>query len=100
MATARVDGDPVLADVVAQARALAGSRPDDSLVRSQAGVGGYHQPAHGPTWSLVARSGGPVLVICEAYPDGVRIDADGDRQCDLAAMVAELITASRDQPTP
>ena len=98
-ATACADDDPVLADVLTEARALARSRPVAALVRSQAGVGGLVVAAHGPTWSLVARSGGPVLVVTDDHPTGVRVDlVDAAHRVDLDATVAELIAASRTQP--
>jgi hypothetical protein len=96
-----LDDDPLLADVIVQARALARSRPTREQVASQAGVGGLVVVAHGPTWSLVARSGGPVLVDVHGYPSTVlRVEAGPDRHDDLNATVAELIAASRGQIVP
>jgi hypothetical protein len=91
----------VLADVIAQARALARSRPTRDLGASQACVGGLVGVAHGPTWSLVARSGRPVRVDVHGHP-GVahRISAGPARQDDLDTTVAELIAATRGQSVP
>ena len=88
--------EPAVAEVIDQARVLARTRPAPDQVRSQAGAGGLVVVAHGPAWSLVARAGGPVLVLCASYPTGARIDADPSPE--LGALVADRIAVSRDRP--
>jgi hypothetical protein len=89
---------PALDTVLTQARALARSRPGRDLVCSQAGPGGLVVVAHTPDWSLVARSGGPVLVLARSgrHPRHVPTGPDGGDE--VATVVAELIAASRRPP--
>jgi hypothetical protein len=89
-----LDDEPVIAEAIGEARILGHTRPAPGHVRSQAGVGGLVVAAHGRDWSLVARSGGPVLVLCAQYPDGARLDTDSSPE--LGVLVAELIAVSRD----
>jgi hypothetical protein len=95
---ARVDDDLVLAEAVADAWDLARSAPDPDLVWSQTGPGGLVVVAHGPHWSLVARAGGPVLVLADNSQQVARIDGDPTLIAELDALISELIAASRGEP--
>jgi hypothetical protein len=89
---------PALDAVLREARALARSAPGRDLVCSQAGPGGLVVLAHTPSWSLVARSGGPVLVLARTGRQPRRVQTGGDGDEEVAAVVADLITASRGRP--
>jgi hypothetical protein len=86
---------PALDAVLTRARALARSRPGRDLVCSQAGPGGLVVVAHTPDWSLVARSGGPVLLLTRAGRHPRRVEDGPDGGDEVATAVAELIAATR-----
>jgi hypothetical protein len=73
---ARIEDDAVLADVIAQAWDVARTRPDPDLVSSRTGPGGVVVVAHGAGWSLVARAGGPVLLLAQGSQQPARVDGD------------------------
>jgi hypothetical protein len=89
---------PALAAVLREARALARSAPGRDLVCSQAGPGGLVVVAHAPTWSLIARSGGPVLILARSGRQPRRVQAGPDGDGEVAAVIADLIAASRGHP--
>lgn len=95
-----VGDDPALADILAEAWDLARSRPGAGLVRSQRGDAGVVVVAHAQAWSLVARSGGPVLVLSTAFDGVVRLEPDAERlpEVELSTLTAELINLSRGLP--
>ena len=93
----RVDDDPLLADVVAELWDVARSRPVSDRVWSGTGAGGAVVVVHGPTWSVVARSGGPMLVVCEGFAVA-RIENDPDWAVELAVLTSELINAAAGLP--
>jgi hypothetical protein len=97
---AAISDDPALADIVAEAWELARSQPPAEQVWSRSGDAGVVVVAHGPAWSLVARSGGPVLVLSEAFEDIVRLEPDPDwlPEVELSVLVGELIAAARGEP--
>jgi hypothetical protein len=92
--TVYIDDDPEIADVVATAFEVARTAPSRDQVWSQRGEAGVVVVAHGPTWSVVARSGGPILLLAEQYTQVLRVDTDPGWQVELTAMVAELILAA------
>ena len=95
---ARIEDDPVLADVIAQAWDVARARPDPDLVWSRTGPGGVVVVAHGPGWSVVARAGGPMLLLAQGSQQLARVDGDPDWAGELAVLVEELLAASRGEP--
>jgi hypothetical protein len=94
----RVDDDPDLAEVIAEAWDLARGQPSPDEVASRSGVAGRVVTAHGASWSLIARSGGPVLVMSDVFGDVVRVDGDPDWVAELAELVAELVNVSQGLP--
>jgi hypothetical protein len=96
---ARIDDDVTLADIVAEAWDLARTRPvTTDQVTWQSGPGGAVVLAHGHTWSLLARAGGPVLVLSEAFTDVVRLEDSTLWKGELAILVGELLDAARGLP--
>ncbi|MBT8226472.1 MAG: hypothetical protein HKP61_23810 [Dactylosporangium sp.] len=93
-----VGDDPELADVVAEAWDAARLEPPEYQVLTRAGVAGMVVVVHGPTWSLVARSGGPVLVMSDRIAGVLRIDADPDCEVELTELVAELVNVGQGLP--
>jgi hypothetical protein len=94
----RIEDDPLVADAIAQAWDLARSRPGPDLVWSRTGPGGAVVVAHGPGWSLVARAGGPILLLAQGSEQVARLDGDPDWAGELVVLVEELLAASRGDP--
>ena len=95
----RIDDDEVLADVVAEVWDLARTRPlTAGQVTCRSGAGGSVVVAHGDSWSLVARSGGPVLVVSDALGHVVRLEDTPLWEGELAVVVGELFDAARGLP--
>jgi hypothetical protein len=92
--TAYVDDDADLAEMVAEGLELAREAPTREQVWSRSGPAGVVVVAHGPAWSLIARSGGPILLMAEKYTQVLRLDGDPGWQGELTAMVTGLIAAS------
>lgn len=92
-----ISGDPALGDIVAEAWDLARAQPSQDQVWSRTGDAGLVVVAHGQAWSLVARSGGPVLVLSEAFEGVVRLEPDEYwlPEVELSVLVGELVSASR-----
>jgi hypothetical protein len=91
---AYVDDDADLAEMVAEAFELAREVPPRERVWSRSGPAGMVVVAHGPAWTFVARSGGPILLLAEKYTQVLRLDEDPGWQGELGAMVTDLIAAS------
>jgi hypothetical protein len=91
---------PGLLDVLSQVRDLTNPTITPQALtgaagqaRSQVGRGGLVVAAHGPQWSVVARAGGPLLIVCPEHPDGARLDPDETTK--HGVLVTRLITLSR-----
>lgn len=97
---AYVEDDPELADVIAEAWDLARSDPSETQVRSRAAPAGRVVVAQGGSWTLVARSGGPVLVLSDRIKGTLRIDRDPHEWvvAELTELVAELVNVSLGLP--
>ncbi|GIG08057.1 hypothetical protein Cco03nite_47570 [Catellatospora coxensis] len=93
-----IDKQPGAADVIADAFDLAYSRPSAELVRVSNGAAGVVVLAHGPSWSVVARSGGPVLLLINGTAAVLRVDLDFSWQMELKALVSALVRAGRGLP--
>jgi hypothetical protein len=92
-------GDEVeLADVVAEAWDVARSQPSPGRVRAERGVSGMVVAAHGDTWSLVARSAGPVLILSDRIAGVLRVDRDPDCRVELSELVSELVNVAQGRP--
>jgi hypothetical protein len=97
---AHVEDDPELAEVVADAWDVARSHPPHDQVQSRPGTAGRVVVAHGDTWTLVARSGGPVLVLSDRIKGVLRVDRDPHEWivAELTELVTELINVSLGLP--
>lgn len=93
-----IDERPGAADVIADAFDLAHSRPTADVVQVSDGVAGAVVLAHGPSWSVVARSGGPVLLLIDGTAAVLRVDLDFSWQMELKALVTALVRAGRGSP--
>lgn len=96
-----VDSHPLISDAVIGAWELARAHnppPSSDELIGRAGVAGVVVIAHGKTWSVVARSGGPFLVIHD-WLDGVwRVDGDTEWPYEMAMIVSELWEVSQGRP--
>jgi hypothetical protein len=96
---ARIDDDETLADIVADAWDLARTRPlTPNQIQAQSGPGGAVVIAHGPTWTLIARSGGPTLILSDTFTDAVELHDAPLWQGELAVLVGELFDAAHGRP--
>jgi hypothetical protein len=96
---ARIDDDETLADIVADAWDLARTRPlTPDQVHAQSGPGGAVVIAHGGTWTLIARSGGPTLVLSDTFTDIVQLEDAPLWEGELAVLVGELFDAAHGRP--
>lgn len=99
-------GEQALADVLREAGHLAAgaataSTPGTFQVRCGSGTGGLVVLVQGPRWSLVARSGGPVAIVCPEFPDGVSLWYAPSQPADpIAALVSALIALARRASPP
>ena len=97
---AYVEDDPELAEVIAEAWDLVRSGPPHDQVQSRPGTAGVVVAAHGESWSMVVRSGGPILVLSDRIKGTLRIDRDPHEWivAELTELVAELINVSLGLP--
>lgn len=95
-----IDTEEVITDAVISAWELAREQPPPTRqqVYSTAGDAGRVVVGHGPSWSIVARSGGPFLVLSDAFEAVWRVDRDELWQAELGAIVSELIEVSQGRP--
>ncbi|MFC7761737.1 hypothetical protein ACFQY4_29610 [Catellatospora bangladeshensis] len=93
-----IDKRPGAADVIADAFDLAHSRPSAETVQVTDGAAGAVVLAHGASWSVVARSGGPVLLLIDGTAAVLRVDLDVSWQMELKALVTALVRAGRGLP--
>lgn len=93
-----IDKQPGAADAVADAFDLAYSQPSIQQVRVSDGVAGAVVLAHGPSWSVVARSAGPVLLLIDGTAAVLRVDLDHGWETELNALVTALVRAGRGLP--
>jgi len=94
----RVEDDPAVADAVADAWDVARCRPVPEGVWSRTGPGGVVVVVHRPVWTLVARAGGPVLLLMQGSELVARLDGDPEWAGELSVLVQELLAASRGEP--
>jgi hypothetical protein len=96
---ARIDDDGTLADIVADAWDLARTRPlTPDRIHARSGPGGAVVVVHGGTWTLIARSGGPTLVLSDTFTDVVELHDAPLWQGELAVLVGELFDAAHGRP--
>jgi len=86
-----IDDEPELADVVVALWDIARSGPFPPEVTVQSGVAGVVVLVQGQDFSVVARSGGPVLVLSDRIRGVLRVDRDPSWQAELTVLVSELI---------
>jgi len=95
-----VSDDVELADVVAEAWGVtvAGAPVSPDAVQARGGAAGVVVVAHGRTWTMVARSGGPVLILSDRVAGVVRVDRDPECAAELSALVSGLSNVARGLP--
>ena len=95
-----IGDDAVLADVAAEVwdLVLTVRLEDPASVQTRTGTAGVVVVAHGPAWSVVARSGGPVLILSDRIAGIVRVDLDQQTGPEVAALVAALVNVGRGLP--
>lgn len=97
---ARISDDVEVSEVIAQAwdLTLPGVLEPSASVQTRTGAAGVVIVAHGAKWSLVARSGGPVLILSDRIAGVVRVDLDPESGAELAALVSALANVGRGLP--
>ena len=95
---AYLDDDVELADLVADAWDLVRAAPPHDQVHCRSGVAGMVVVTDGSTWTLVARSGGPILIVSDRIRGILRIDGDPYTQDELTELIAELINVGQGLP--
>ncbi|GAA4961595.1 hypothetical protein GCM10025331_61220 [Actinoplanes utahensis] len=90
-----IEDEPVLADIVVALWDIARSRSSPPEVTVQAGVAGAVVLVQGLGFSVVARSGGPVLVLSDQIRGVLRVDRDPSWQAELSILVSELIAVGQ-----
>jgi hypothetical protein len=90
-----MEDEPGLAEIVADLWDVARSGPFPPGVTVQGGVAGAVVLVHGPDFSVVARSGGPALVLSDRIRGVLRVDRDPSWQIELSALVSELIAVGQ-----
>ncbi|MBI3686097.1 MAG: hypothetical protein HY241_01945 [Actinobacteria bacterium] len=95
---AYVNDDPELADVIAEAWGTVQTQPAGEWVRTRTGGFGAVVVTHGDWWSLIARTGGPVLVLSDRVRGVLRVDQDPSWREELTELVAELANVGRGLP--
>lgn len=93
-----LEDEPELAEFVAELWEVARSGPMPRGVSTQPGVDGVVVVVHRPAFSLVARSGGPALVLSDRISGVLRVDRDPSWQVELWALVSELAAVARGLP--
>lgn len=94
-----IEHEEVLADLMVQVWDLTRVRPlTPELVVTRSGAGGSVLVTHGDTWSLVARSGGPALVVSDRLSYVVRVEASWWWEDELDVLVRALFDGVRGLP--
>jgi hypothetical protein len=94
-----IDHEDALVDLMVQVWDLTRVRPlTPDLVVTRSGAGGSVLVTHGDTWSLVARSGGPVLVVSDRLSYVARVEESWWWEGELDAVVSALFDGVRGLP--
>jgi hypothetical protein len=94
-----IEHEEVLADLMVEVWDLTRVRPlTPDLVVTRSGAGGSVLITHGDTWSLVARSGGPVLVVSDRLSYVVWVEPSWWWEEELDAVVGALFDGVRGLP--
>lgn len=89
-----VDDDAEVAEMVAEAFELSRERPARDRVWSRRGPAGVVVTAHGDSWTLVARQGGPILLLADGYAQPLRLEHDVSWELELTGAVEALVAAA------
>lgn len=92
---AYIEEEIELADLVVVLWDISRSGPFPEGVSVHGGVAGAVVLVNGPDFSVVARSGGPVLVLSDRIRGVLRVDRDPSWQAELSALISELIAVGQ-----
>ncbi|BEL01933.1 hypothetical protein Q0Z83_001240 [Actinoplanes sichuanensis] len=90
-----VEDEIELADLVVVLWDISRSGPFPEEVSVHSGVAGTVVLVTGPDFSVVGRSGGPVLALSDRIRGVLRIDRDPGWQAELSALISELIAVGQ-----